>query len=460
MKQPGKPKKPRGAPPSFINEPGKPGKPPSPSPFNTKGTFDNQPEPTLPEKIVRSTPNGQIVIFALNFLVKPGVKRVNSDSNDLVWQNPEPDVQRIGQIDFQYDDRSILPPNVRRTLGLLFPFLSLGGELLRKSYDEIQDAFDLQPPPLPDGVPEDINRFPTRAMADAYRAQGGSLNVNSNRHYCWLQRRRYVDHRQQREAKAICQGLHPRIKYLGTEDARDFFAYWLFNRVNSRWELRVGSAVIPVTDKWWLNWPWGGPPPDTSDLTAGQYMITWATWAAWFRVQGIPSNGTWQPAGRSCSGNEVPCELGDHKDSTLELVGFGGAPAGPANPYGPEGCLRDIVPEDNSVETYSSYLLTGEIDISNNATRPFVIFTWYWREIFGGVWDSILSPQTTVGLGDTRRNFKVSSYAGGGCVISYQFPDDDTIWYVPGFADIGESVTTYVYVGIAGGLEALPDGPP
>jgi hypothetical protein len=247
-------------------------------------------------------------------------------------------------VDWVYDkvDGLPFPSTVGFILELFRPYNQVLSELLDDSLEWVQDRFKVPgPPPLPPPgslLPPEFDKFPTRPMADEFRALGGPLDVNSNRHFCWLQRRRYVDHRQQWEAKQICLGNHPRIKYLETEGGRDYFSYWVFNRETWEWDLRVGSAGIQVTDDWWLDWPWGGAPPDTSDLTAGQYMITWATWAAYFRVYGIPSGEGW--GGLSCSGKEVPCELGDHKDSSLDLTGFTGEPAGFTNPYGPDGCMR------------------------------------------------------------------------------------------------------------------------
>jgi hypothetical protein len=233
-------------------------------------------------------------------------------------------------------------------------------DVIADSIDEIIELLSTPKPPpptpgsagglYPPGSP--FVKYPTRSMCDAYRALGGtSTNRAVNTHLCWMERRRYVDHRQQWEGRAVALGIHPWYQYLSNEGANSFFSYWTWNRATEEWESRIGVASTPPSN-FWKSWPWGGSPPDTSDLTAGQYMITWMTWATYFLNNAIPGSKNWD--GLAFSANrEIPCQLGDHKDASLDLVGRGGEDAGPSNPYGPEGCLREepeiTCPDDERV---------------------------------------------------------------------------------------------------------------
>lgn len=199
---------------------------------------------------------------------------------------------------------------------------------------------DLSGPPLPTpGLPPGtgFDKWPTRTMWDDYLALGGaSTNRAINTHRCWMERRRYVDHRQQHEGWAVASGIHPWYTYLSTEGGNSYFSYWTYNPDTGGWELRICTVGI-VQDEFWLNWDWGGNPPDESDLTAGQYMITWATWAVYFLTHGGLDGGASWP---DQTLRQIPCQLGDHKDAGLDLTGRSGQPAGVNNPYGPPGCLR------------------------------------------------------------------------------------------------------------------------
>lgn len=248
------------------------------------------------------------------------------------------------------DIASYLDPATMRLLlrfqnNPLFDLFDLFGDPIRDILDALEPPF--LPPPTPTGsyglsppLPG-FDKFPTRPMCDEYRALGGALNVNTNRHFCWMQRRRYVDHRQQYEGRAVAQGTHPWFTYLETDGANTYYSYWVWNRETEQWDFKICTCG-PVQDEFWLNWTWGGPPPDVSDLTAGQYMITWATWATYFLTYGGMSTNAW-PANTL---RQIPCELGDHKDSSLTPV-LGGATPGPGNPYGPEGCLRGLACNDD-----------------------------------------------------------------------------------------------------------------
>lgn len=224
---------------------------------------------------------------------------------------------------------------------LVTPFVK---PILDAAQEELLNFYDgLDIPGLPevdpyDLVPSEFPKVPTPSQRDIYIGQGIGKTVDSNKHLCWMQRRRYVDHRQQYEAIAVCNGTHPRIKYMGSSpfEQKDYYSYWAYDRFQKKWEIRLCTVNVGDIGDWYgfyLNWEWGGEPPDRSDLTAGRYMITWATWATYFKFFGVPDAGSWD--GFSVSECEIPCELGSHKDGSLP------APAGPDNPYGPEGCLRE-----------------------------------------------------------------------------------------------------------------------
>lgn len=234
---------------------------------------------------------------------------------------------------------------------LVTPFIK---PILDAAQEELLNFYDgLDIPGLPevdpyDLVPSEFSKVPTPSQRDIYIGQGTGITVDSNKHLCWMQRRRYVDHRQQYEAIAVCNGTHPRIKYMGSSpfDQKDYYSYWAYDRFQKKWEIRLCTVNVGDIGDWYgfyLNWEWGGIPPDRSDLTAGRYMITWATWATYFKFFGVPDAGSWD--GFSVSECEIPCELGSHKDGSLP------APAGPDNPYGPEGCLR--------VDSEVSHLVLG-----------------------------------------------------------------------------------------------------
>jgi hypothetical protein len=111
--------------------------------------------------------------------------------------------------------------------------------------------------------------YPTKQMADTYRfANGGEAS---------LPLRNYRDHRQQYEGAFVARGQHSRKRYMGRSGNRWFFSIY-----------QEKSNAVDFYGEYYVDWdgvgdPWGVG-GDKSNMTAGQFFITWAMWAVWFLV--------------------------------------------------------------------------------------------------------------------------------------------------------------------------------
>ena len=130
-------------------------------------------------------------------------------------------------------------------------------------------SLEVEPPSTRFAYLAGFNVYPTTSMRDTYRlANGGEVA---------LPLRNYRDHRQQYEGAFVVRGQHPRKRYLGRSGDRWFFSIYQENYKTADFYKEYYVDWDGVGDPWGV----GG---DKSNMTAGQFFITWAMWAVWFLV--------------------------------------------------------------------------------------------------------------------------------------------------------------------------------